>query len=353
MKFLFFSSDPKRIYKGVLDERSVGGGPASVIRLGEALSALGHEVFLLTDEGKDDLNSNPRYISRAFLSQVGAVDIVVAVKGWKELLTLPIRFKKAFYWTGESHLNPNTLGFGDKRVANLIDALLPKSQWQGEKFFQEAAYPLKKMWVLPNGVHLDNFKQPQKRERHHLIYASTPLRGVNNLAPIFLALKKKYPDLELYIYSSFDRYDKEEDDTSFEHELRFLKNIPGCHVHKSILQKDLALQLMRSRVLIYPTAFLETCSNVTLEAQAAGCVPVTSDLASLPETVGDAGILIRGLPGESSYDRLFLEAVDCLLSDDALFNKLSERGKEKMRNCDWKDRAVSFLQYLKTAHGIS
>lgn len=351
MKFLFFSRDPKRIYKGVLEERSVGGGPASVIRLGEALSAFGHEVFILTDSGKEVLNSNPRYISKDYLPQV--IDIVIAVKGWQELLTLPVKFKKVFYWTGESHLNPNTLGLGDKRVRDYFDALLPKSQWQGEQFFQTSSFPLEKMWVLPNGVHLDNFKNAQKKERHRLIYASTPLRGVNNLAPIFTTLKKKYADLELYLYSSFDRYDKEGEDASFEQELQFLKKIPGCYVHKSILQKELAEELLRSSILIYPTAFLETCSNVTLEALSAGCVPVTSNLASLPETVGDAGILIDGLPGEPSYDRLFLEAVDCLLSDDVLFNELSERGKEKMRNCDWKDRAALFLQYLKKTHGIS
>ncbi|MEZ4754985.1 MAG: glycosyltransferase, partial [Bdellovibrionota bacterium] len=83
-------------------------------------------------------------------------------------------------------------------------------------------------------------------------------------------------------------------------------------------------------ILFYPSKSPETCCITALEAQAAGCVVLSSHFGALPETVNDAGLLIRGTPGSPEYLNSYLAAADILLSDDQLLERLSNRGKERI-----------------------
>lgn len=357
MKFLFLSTDLRPIHAKMLDERPVGGGPASIIRLSEALSQLGHEVYVVTSL-ENPPSSNPVYIPLKDLPKIGQVDVLMAVRGWWNILFHPVPHRKCLFWTGDSIYNPKTLGIGDKRVIFVINALLPKSQWLGKSLCEISGFPQEKTWPLPNGIYLPNFEGEEKRSRKRLIYSSTPARGLGYLLDLFVPLKIKHPELELHVFSSFDRLSetwppKKNLDDPFHHLLEKAKTLPGCYLHKSILQKDLAREFMKSAVLAYPTDFEESCCNTTLEAMAAGCPIVTTDLASLPETVGDAGILIKGSPTKKDYSEKFIQAVDRLLTDDDLFQNLSAKGLERAKSCSWLNRAQDLLYYLKSVHGIS
>ena len=60
----------------------------------------------------------------------------------------------------------------------------------------------------------------------------------------------------------------------------------GINWRGRIGQRELAREMMRSSVLLYPGPhdFCETFCITALESQAAGCVPVTRDNGALPET---------------------------------------------------------------------
>src|SRR5262249_37346040 len=108
-----------------------------------------------------------------------------------------------------------------------------------------------------------------------------------------------------------------------------VRGLPGCHVHGNVLQKELARELMRSAIFFYPSTFLETSCIAAMEAMAAGCVVVTSDAGALPEPVGDAGVLVPGVPGSDDYRRAFVAATHALLSDDARWTDLSARARRR------------------------
>jgi glycosyltransferase involved in cell wall biosynthesis len=72
----------------------------------------------------------------------------------------------------------------------------------------------------------------------------------------------------------------------------------------------------RTRVLLVPSQFLETFGRVILEAQINGIPVVASDVAGIPETVGEGGIVVspkervggyvealRDLADEATYQR--------------------------------------------------
>lgn len=356
MKFLFLSSDPRPIHAKTLEERPIGGGPSSIIRLSQELSDLGHEVYVVTNLNNPP-PSKPTYINLNDVRKIGKVDVLIAVRGWWNVLFHGVPHRKCLFWTGDSIYNPKTIGIGDRRVAEVIHGLLPKSQWLGKELCQFSGYPLEKTWALPNGVYLPNFEGTEPRNRNRLIYSSTPARGLDHLLDYFKVLKRKHPKLELHVFSSFDRLSEtwppqKNLDEPYRHILEKGKGIEGCYLHNSVLQKELAREFMRSAILAYPTDFAESCCNTTLEAQAAGCAIVTTELASLPETVGDAGILIKGFPANKDYEEKFIGAVDKILSDDSLFHRLSSKGLERAKTFGWAQRAHDLLNYLKTVHGI-
>jgi len=345
MKILFYPSDFPPIHAEILEERPLSGGPTTLIRLSEALAKLGHEVVVLTEES-DPPPSNPLYLPTSAYSQLGKFDVLVAVRGWLKLF-LPIQANKRVFWTGDSESNPQTYGIGDRRFVDLVDFVMAKSHWHAQSLAKAAELPVAKMKVLLNGVHLPYFQKKLPRVRKRLIYTSTPNRGLEYLIPIFRQIRAKHPDAELHVYSSFDRNSRMWPPHSAQEPLLTKARAePGWVIHDSILQKDLAEAFLQSALLVYPCSVIETCASTTLEAQAAGCPIVTSQRESLLETVGAAGLLIPGHPGEQAYQAAFVYAVDRLLSDDHLWEKMSQKGLQQAKNYSWDKRAKEFLTWI-------
>ena len=350
MKIVFFPVECGSFHKKTLEERPLGGIETGVIRLSEALASLDQDVFVVTQE-EESFDSQPFYISPQRANHLGQVDAVIIVRGWKGAF-LPFDSKKRYYWTGDAWDNSHTFGIGDHRFIKKIDALFPVSKWHAETLCASSGFPYDKTFILRNGIYLPYFSTDEKRHRKRLIYSSTPGRGLKHLPSIFLELKQRHADLELFVYSSFDRYSLNwppifYGDNPYEELFNTLSKIPGCHLEGSIPQSHLAKEFMRASILAYPSDFEETSCITVMEAQAAGCAIVTSDLAALRETVGEAGILIPGEAGSLSYRKQFVEACDLLLSDDTYFEKISAIGKKQALTYDWKIRAKELLSYLE------
>lgn len=349
MKILFFPRECCPFHGGTLEERPLGGTETAVIRLAKSLHSLDQEVFVVTDES-EILPANPRYIKEAEIDKHGPYDAVIVVRDWHTAFH-PFPTKKVFLWTGDNWDNPHTFGIGDPRIAKQLAGLFSVSGWHAQTLSRTSGFPREKIFILPNGVHLANFEGEVVR-RKRLIYTATPERGLVHLLSIFPALKKKHPDLELVLFSSFDRYIAEipvvvPNDRPYYPLYQKLAQLPGCTLHQSVLQKELAGEFMQSAIFVYPSHFEETCCMSALEAQAAGCPIVTSDLAALKETVGEAGFLIPGDPHTQAYQSQFIEACDTLLSDPALFDRYSIVGKKQAQAADWKNRAKLLLTYLR------
>lgn len=346
MRILFFPDEFPPIHANLLDERPLSGGPTTLIRLSSALAEMGHEVIVLTAD-ENPSPSNPKYYPYRSFDKLGAFDLFVAVRGWMKLF-LPIEAKKRAFWTGDSITNPKTYGIGDLRFIQHVDRFLAKSQWHAESLCQGSGFPSSKMKVFLNGIYAPYFQKKLPRQRKRLLYSSTPNRGLEFLIPIFRRIREGHPDAELHVYSSFDRNSREWPSTDLEEPIiEVVRKEPGWVVHDSVLQEKLAEAYLQGSLLVYPCNFPETCASTTLEAQAAGCPIVTTALASLPETVGKAGVLISGDPNERVYQDAFVEAVDKLLTDDQLWDEYSKIGLKQAQKYDWKIRAAEFLKLME------
>lgn len=354
MKIAFLAIECTPFHAKTIEERPIGGVVTGVIRISEALQNLGHDVTVIT-RYLDPPPSSPRYIHAKDMNLLGPVDVFVVIRSWR-FVFFPFEFKKCFFWTGDNYDFIGTIGLGDKRFIDSVDGLLTVSKWHENILCEASGFPHSKCWVIPNGIHLPFFEGHEEKRRKRLIYSSLPHRGLVFLPLIFEEMQKHHPDLELHIFGSFDRNAEQNigqaSDPNFKQVLDQLRAMSGCTVHGSVKQKELAREMMRSSILCYPCIFEETSCITAMEAQAAGCPILTSNIGALPETVGDAGIIIQEKPGTAAYFQKFLAALDRLITDDSLFNRLSNRGRMRAKEMSWEKSAVNFLEYLQFVHGI-
>lgn len=350
MKIGFFASSCLPVHALSLEERPLGGTETGLIRLAEALQNRGHEVLVFTAHSNPP-KSVPRYFPHLLAPRFQPFDALVLVKDWKPAF-YNLKCNKLLYWTGDGFEQYITFGLGDRRVMRKLDRVLGVSTWHIESMSERSGAPREKFSVLGNGVHIPYFVGHENRVRHRLIYTAAPYRGLGLLPPVYEALRKKYSDLELHVFSGLNIYDTDKPFSGphvrqYEELARRLRKIPGVLLYGNILQSKLARELMKSSIFVYPNTVMETCCITALEALAAGCPVVASAISALPETVGECGALIDGEPRSESYLQKFTEAVDRLLEDDAYWRECSEKGRAKIRaQHTWEIMAERFEQEL-------
>ncbi|MEK7452912.1 MAG: glycosyltransferase family 1 protein [Patescibacteria group bacterium] len=97
-----------------------------------------------------------------------------------------------------------------------------------------------------------------------------------------------------------------------------------------------------AEIFVYPS-FFEGFGFPPLEAMASGVPTITSNCSSLPEVVGNAGIMIDPYkPSEIA------EAIDMVLEDNNLRNILSIRGVDQAKNFNWQKTGIETLNIIKS-----
>ena len=103
-------------------------------------------------------------------------------------------------------------------------------------------------------------------------------------------------------------------------------------------QDDLPMVYNLASLFVYPTKY-EGFGLPALEAMACGTPVVTTAISSLPEIVGDAGILIP--PGD---EQALASAMAEVLHDSTLFNQLRTRGLQRSEHFTWERTAQQTLK---------
>lgn len=117
------------------------------------------------------------------------------------------------------------------------------------------------------------------------------------------------------------------------------------HVPGYIPDADLPALYSAASVFVYPS-FYEGFGLPVLEAMACGTPVITSAISSLPELVGDAGILVNpsDLPSLTT-------ALRQLTENAALRQKMSERGLQRAKLFTWQATAAKTLEVYKRTAG--
>jgi len=93
-----------------------------------------------------------------------------------------------------------------------------------------------------------------------------------------------------------------------------------------------------AEIFVYPTLY-EGFGLPPLEAMACGTPVITSNTSSLPEVIGDAGIMVDPTDINSLCESMYI-----LLTDKELWNRMSNMGRERSRMFSWEKTSKKILK---------
>jgi len=177
--------------------------------------------------------------------------------------------------------------------------------------------------------------------------------GINKAFILYIGRLNRRKNLHILI-DSFNRIKKE---GKFEHQLVIvgrrdylpasdMEMINSSPFYQDIVftgylpDQHLPFAYGRADVFVYPSLF-EGFGLPCLEAMACGCPVVTSNTTSLPEVVGDTGILIDPLNAEE-----IATAILAVLTDPARRSAMASMGLERAKMFTWKHTAEKMLEII-------
>jgi glycosyltransferase involved in cell wall biosynthesis len=101
----------------------------------------------------------------------------------------------------------------------------------------------------------------------------------------------------------------------------------------SLPRSELAALYARAAVFVYPSLY-EGFGMPVLEAMACGTPVVTSNISALPETAGDAALLVDPLDDEA-----LAECISRIIDDPTVAEDLSRRGQKRAAGFTWAESA--------------
>jgi len=232
--------------------------------------------------------------------------------------------------------------WGIKRASHIIAT----SQNTRNDLIKYLKIPDNKISVIYNGVDHSLFKPHDVKllDKPYIIYVGSerPRKNLGRLFEAFAKLKKEFPELKLVKVGISGRSEEYRRDTmrklgslGVTGDVIFIDRIP---------EQDLAYFYSSAALLVYPSLY-EGFGLPPLEAMACGCPVVTSNTSSLPEVVGEAGIMVNPCDTDS-----LVEAMRQVLTHSELRDDMIRKGLEQAKKFSWEKAARQTLEvYNKVA----
>lgn len=233
------------------------------------------------------------------------------------------------------------------------DAIITISEFSKQEITACLGIPPEKIHVALCGIDRNSYFPPEdEEEREHIreyllekykitspyiFYLGTlePRKNVDVLLDAFSALHVRYPELKLVICGGLG--------WQYEHTLSHLASLglDDAIIRTGYIpDEDKRPLYAGAEVFVFPSVY-EGFGLPAAEAMACGTPVVCSRASSLPEVVGDAGILC------DPYDTdAFVSAIEKLYTDIPLRNLYRARQEEQIRPFNWDGTAQIYGQVI-------
>jgi glycosyltransferase involved in cell wall biosynthesis len=217
-----------------------------------------------------------------------------------------------------------------------IDKIILLSEWHKSFFQSYYRIPDNKIIIIGNGITINDFISIDdcRKQKNRFIWTSCLNRGIERCIEIIQMIHNVFPDTELHIFRKYD---------SQQTLVESVKELSYVHFHGNVNNKQIIEEFKKSEYWFYPTTFSETYCISALEAQMAGCIAISTDVASLNTTVGDHGLLIKN----TLSNQEIANEVISLMSNDEMKNKLRIKGQEWAKKQDWDIIAKKWIKLFK------
>lgn len=239
------------------------------------------------------------------------------------------------------------------RDCRRADKIIVPSQATKQDLVRMLRFPAEKIVVTPEGSE-EIFRHHSSEEikaiktkfdlpEQFLLFVSrwTHYKGLPALLEAYQQLQKTHPQLGLVICGS-----PEKNSETVEAQVRQLAATNPLVVTPGFVSDaDLAALYSAATVYVHPSLY-EGFGIMILEAMAAGVPVVTSNVSSLPEVVGEAGLLVD--PKSSAE---IASAVERIMNDATLAKELIRKGYERVTHYSWVKMAEQTLAVYKEVLG--
>jgi len=364
MRILFVDHVPWDYTPETPYEQPLGGSQSALCYLAEQLCAMGHEVGLLNNARTGgvvrgvhcfNLNEPPK----KFMART---DVVVAINSVDPQHVRALRASagattRYYSWIGHAYDQPAVAPLRDATTRRAWDGFIMASDWQARTFSGTLGVEAKRLKVIGYGIappFAGLFDGASIRARKPwpptLAYTSTPFRGLDRLIAAFPIIRGAIPGTRLKVFSSMQVYGIAPGEDEYADLYKRCCATDGVEHVGAIDQPSLASALADTTCLTYPNTFAETACIAVMEAMAAGCIVVTSDLGALPETTAGFARLVEVPAKPAGHVRLFADAVLRELLKRRAAPDAEARLRAQVDHMNkvntWKARAGEWAQWL-------
>jgi protein O-GlcNAc transferase len=339
----------------------LGGSPSAVCYLAEQFAALGNETWVI------NFTSSPgKYLGVNQLSwgQIRVEDldtlnldaaIVIQAAGRGKAVKAAIGKTGRLVLFGQDATDqPTVWPLHEPAERNSYDGMVMVSQWQADQYGRDFAIDRGRMAVIGNAIspvfeRMFADGKPilgSKGGEPWLAYVSVPYRGLEVLLDLFPEIRARVPGARLGVFSSMKVYQGGDDPYQALYER--CRATAGVQYFGSVPQPELAARLKGATVLAYPNVYAETACIAVMEAMAAGCAIVTSDLGALPETcAGFARLVPADFQKPENRRRFVDETVAALKEFDGSGKALRRQVDFVNEKYTWAARAREWIPWLQ------
>ncbi len=247
-------------------------------------------------------------------------------------LYIPPLLRAKFYKQPKAWFQQKVFNLYFSRVKDKIDAYITVSHFLKEELIKNMGIPEEK--ILP--IHLavdEKFKPANFEKPFDFILSDTP---EPELIEIFYKLKRKRIKHKLVIFSmrgyGYNMAKEMVDELDLQNECYFKGYVPENELVKLYNTADVYVRL----------AGYEGFGLPPLEAMACGCPVITTNVGSLPEVVGDAGILLDFIDVDG-----FVNAIYEVLTDEGLREKMRKKGLKRAKMFSWEKTARETMKVYR------
>ena len=171
-----------------------------------------------------------------------------------------------------------------------FDRLVFVSAWQRDQYIMRYGIPYSRCSVIHNAIEKEYAPTEKKQDKIRFIYHTTPHRGLELLVPIFEAIAKDFPNVELDVYSSFSIYGWESRDEPYKELFDKIKEHPQMNYHGAVSNEEVLKALENAHIFLYPNVWKETSCIALIEAIKSQVICIHPNYGALPETSSNATI---------------------------------------------------------------
>ena len=236
-----------------------------------------------------------------------------------------------------------------KDYVDKLDWIVFNSNWNFEKYVYQFKIPESKSIVIKNAIEKIDFEKKPK-DKINLIYHTTPWRGLVHLLKVFKNLNLE--NVELNVCSSTIIYGKKFDDQlgkKYENIFNECKNAKNVNYFGYLENKKVIDLLKKTHIFTHPSIWPETSCIAAIEAMAAGCEVVSTNLGALYETCSPFGTFVgfdRNWDNlEKRYRKVLLKSIKNYWSNENQ-NKLKMQSETINATYSWDLRSIEWKNFF-------